>query len=209
VSVILTHRIYQGVSSGPPPPLAGALAAWLTQQGEGFRIVDPRGDAADWAGDGPLWIHLEGGNWARIRGQVPDSCDPLAFFGPDAQDAADAHPDARIIAGDPEGEGVGPTKLPITTYAGFGPQPGGLFRILAGRYGQARPLATLLREVVYLVETFGAGHLLFDDEDLSLYGNLMIRFEEELTHLPWALTWEGTAQGLRVHAARDFPGARL
>jgi hypothetical protein len=104
---------------------------------------------------------------------------------------------------------VEPDSLPITTYAGFGPQPGGLFRILAGRYGRARPLPTLLREVVYLVETFGAGHLLFDDEDLSRYGDYMARFEEELEHLPWALTWEGSASGLRVRASRDFGAARL
>jgi hypothetical protein len=99
--------------------------------------------------------------------------------------------------------------LPITTYSGFGPQPGGLFRILAGRYGEGRPLPSLLREVVYLVETFGAGHLLFDDEDLSRYGDLLPNFEAELKHLPWSLTWEGTAGNLRVRAAREFPIAGL
>jgi len=67
----------------------------------------------------------------------------------------------------------------------------------------------LLREVIYLVETFGAGHLLFDDEDLARYGDLMERFEAELSHLPWALTWEGSAGGCRAGATRDFPNARL
>ncbi len=210
------HRICQGVTDGPPPPLAGALAAWLSARGNDFRVVDPRGSTSDWSGEGPLWVHLEGGNWSRIEDQVPSGSSSLYFFGPEASLAAAAYPSASLVSGDPEsqvrGAQDGPiagSSLPITTYSGFGPQPGGLFRILAGRYGQGRPLPTLLREVVYLVETFGAGHLLFDDEDLSRYGDLLPDFEAELKHLPWALTWEGTAGGLRVRAAREFPNARL
>ena len=179
-------------------------------------MVDPRGSAGDWSGEGPLWVHLEDGNWSRLKSQVPQDSSSLYFFGPEASRAAAAHPTATLISGDPESEVQSAqdrpftgSSLPITTYSGFGPQPGGLFRILAGRYGEARPLPSLLREVVYLVETFGAGHLLFDDEDLSRYGDLMPSFEAELQHLPWLLTWEGTASGLRVRATRDFPGARL
>lgn len=210
------HRICQGVIEAPPPPLAGALTAWLSAQGEDFRVVDPRGCASDWSGEGPLWVHLEGGNWSRIRDQIPPHSSPLYFFGPDAEQAGAAHPSGTILLGDPEievrGAQNGPLSvslLPITTYSGFGPQTGGLFRILAGRYGEGRPLPTLLREVVYLVETFGAGHLLFDDEDLNRYGDLILDFETELEHLPWPLTWEGTAGGLRVRAARELARARL
>jgi len=215
VSVILpsaspcVHRICQGVLNGPPPPLAGALAAWLSAEGEDFRVVDPRGGVVDWSGDGPLWVHLEGDNWKRIQPHLDETASSLTFFGPEARQAEATHPSARIVLGDPEGEGATPDLLPITTYAGFGPQPGGLFRILAGRYGLPRPLPTLIREVVYLVETFGAGHLLFDDEDLARYGDLMERFEAELSHLPWALTWEGAAGGRRAGATRDFQKARL
>jgi hypothetical protein len=154
-------------------------------------------------------VHLERGNWKELLPHFAETASSLTFFGPEAHQAEATHPSARIVLGDPEGEGATPDLLPITTYAGFGPQPGGLFRILAGRYGLPRPLPTLLREVVYLVETFGAGHLLFDDEDLARYGDLMERFEAELSHLPWALTWEGSAGGHRAGATRDFPSARL
>lgn len=202
------HRIYQGVVNAPPPPLAGGLAAWLTSQGHEVRVIDPRGGHEDWSGAGPLWVHLEGDVLERCRERIP-SHDKPTFFGPGAAAAAASFPEARVITGEPEGEAVDPSSLPITTYAGFGPQPGGLFRVLAGRYGVAKPLARLLSEVVYLVETHSAGHLLFDDEDLDRYGNFMSEVEAELRQLPWILTWEGSASGQRIRSTRGAHRARL
>ena len=203
----LEHRICQGVIDAPPPPLAGALSAWLRKGGQKVRVIDPRGAEAYWAGIGPLWVHLEAGNWDRLRDQIPEHEHELYFFGPEADLGAADYPHATVVPSDPEGEGLDPKDLPITTYAGFGPQTGGLFRLLAGRYGQPRPLAKLLIEIVYLVETHKAGHFIFDDEDLSTYGDHMAKFEEELGHLPWSLTWEGRAAGCRVTSAAEIqPG---
>ena len=83
-----------------------------------------------------------------------------------------AFPQGRIVRGDPEralsGTDLGDLSiLPLTTFAGFGPQPGGLFRLLAGRGDRVRPPSAVLREVVYLVETHQLGHILFDDADLT------------------------------------------
>jgi hypothetical protein len=204
VSVTPTHRICQGVTDAPPPPLAGALAAWLRKNGEAVRVVDPRNEPADWSGVGPLWVHLEGNNWQWIQESIPPDEADLRFFGPEASRGKEKFTEVRIFSADPEGIGMDPAVLPITTYSGFGAQPGGLFRILASRFGQPRPLPLLLNELVYLVETFGAGHLLFDDEDLSASRDLLQKFEGELSHLPWAITWEGRASGRRVRAARDI-----
>ena len=203
MKIALEHRICQGVIDAPPPPLAGALSAWLRRQGKKVRVVDPRGAEPHWAGIGTLWVHLEGGNWSRLRPQIPQHELDLRFFGPEAQLAAVDFPEATILSGEPEGDGLDPKALPITTFAGFGAQPGGLFRIFAGRYGQPRPLPSLLIEIVYLVESHKAGHFLFDDEDLAAYGEHMAKFEEELNHLPWPLTWEGRAGGHRVRSAAE------
>jgi len=208
MSSAVTHRIYQGVVDAPPPPLAGALAAWLVGKGLEVRVVDPRGSDESWAGQGPLWVHLESGVLERCRQRIPTDQD-LRFFGPSAHEAQSLFPTAQVVSADPEGPDVDPRALPITTYAGFGTQPGGLFRILAGRYGQPRPLPTLLREVVYLVETFRAGHLLFDDEDVGRYGEYMAAFDAELDQLPWTLTWEGSSGGHRVGRTRGGERARL
>ena len=208
MTAVSLHRIYQGVEGAPPPPLAGALAAWLMQQGSSVQVVDRRGEPEDWSRTGPIWVHLETGVLKRCKDALAGTSD-LRFFGPCAAEARSLFPRARIIPGDPEGESVDPESLPITTYAGFGAQPGGLFRILAGRYGRARPLATLLREIVYLVETFGAGHLLFDDEDLDRYDDLVPRLESELTHLPWDITWEGSSAGRRIRSSRGSATAQL
>jgi hypothetical protein len=113
-------------------------------------------------------------------------------------------PQARLVHGDPEPSErriADLSELPLTTYAGFGPQPGGLFRVLAGRGDRSRPIAHLCREIVYLVETYSAGHLLFDDEDLGLYPGWLESFRAELLQMPWALTWEGSIRGERV---REF-----
>ncbi|MEE2827623.1 MAG: hypothetical protein VX498_00425 [Myxococcota bacterium] len=208
MTAVSLHRIYQGVENAPPPPLAGALAAWLTHGGASVHVVDPRGGPEDWSRPGPVWLHLEQGVLERCRDKITGA-DDLRFFGPCAAEAHALFPGATIIPGDPEGVDVDPESLPITTYAGFGPQPGGAFRILAGRYGRARPLPTLLREIVYLVETFEAGHLLFDDEDLGQYESLIPRFENELLHLPWEITWEGIRAGRRIRCSRGSATARL
>ena len=46
------HRIFTGRGQAAPPPLAGALAAWLTSIGLSHRVVDLRGEALDWPGEG-------------------------------------------------------------------------------------------------------------------------------------------------------------
>lgn len=87
--------------------------------------------------------------------------------------------------------------LPLTTYAGFG-SSGGAFRLLAGRGDRVKPVALVIREVIYLVESAHLGHVLFDDADLAHYGDWIERFEAELRHLPWTVTWEGTWRGART-----------
>ncbi len=199
-------RISQGVVDAPPPPLAGALAAWLQQLGWQVRVVDPRGGPVTWSGAGPLWIHLDRG---FPDSRLADGLEgpELRFFGPALSDSAtrtrlaERFPAAVLVTGDPE-----PTEqriedlstLPLTTYHGFGPQPGSLFRILAGRGDRQRPLEHLCREIVYLVETFAAGHLLFDDQDLARYPGWLDAFRSELLQMPWRITWEGTVEGGRV-----------
>jgi hypothetical protein len=197
------YRISQGVVDAPPPPLAGSLAAWLGRRGHLVRIVDPRGESEDWSGTGPLWIHLDTGFAEQRLAAIHDSED-LRFFGP-ALNQEHCRNDLRrhfnlatLVPGDPESHGGDPidlADLPITSYAGFGEQPGGLFRLLAGRGRRQRPIALLCREIAYLVETFAAGHLLFDDEDLGRYPGWLEAFSTELKALPWPLSWEGTLNG--------------
>ena len=208
-------RISQGVVDAPPPPLAGSLAAWLGRRGWLVRVVDPRGESADWSGKGPLWIHLDADFTEQRLAAIEDSKD-LRFFGPALnqercrEDLKRRFQMATLVPGDPEahdGYLVDPANLPLTSYAGFGDQPGGLFRLLAGRGDRQRPIALLCREITYLVETFGAGHLLFDDEDLGRYPGWLEAFSAELKALPWPLSWEGTlngkhAQGRGRQAAR-------
>ena len=197
-------RIAQGVVGGPPPPLAGALAAWVLRAGGEVMVVDPRGEVETVAPSGsdgwPLWVHLELGVGPERFVGLPTS--DVVAFGPgvDTDDGSRmffaACPQGRIVRGDPEA-GVGGTKLddlsvlPVTTFAGFGPQPGGLFRLLAGRGDRVRTPSAVLREVIYLVETHQLGHILFDDEDLAAYGDWLKEFEVGLSHLPWSVTWQG------------------
>ena len=107
----------------------------------------------------------------------------------------------RLVRGDPEAVlGAVLADLgvrPITAYAGFGVDLRGAFRLLAGRGDRVRPVGAVVREVVYLVETRQLGHVLFDDEDLGAYGDWIERFEAEVAHLPWGVTWEGTVDGER------------
>jgi hypothetical protein len=204
------HRISIGPGDEPPPPLAGALAAWLLREGAAVRIVEPRGGPVDWTGAGPLHVHLEVGfDAARLDG-LPGGGSPR-FFGPATDDAAvrgaltDRWSQATFAVGDPEPVAARIEqldRLPITSWAGFG-AVGGTFRVLAGRGDRFRSPGHLLREVVYLAETFGAGHLMFDDADLAAWGEALGRFEAELLRLPWAITWEGSVAGVR----RAGPGA--
>ncbi len=189
-----------------PPPLAGALAAWLSRQGWKVRIVDPRGAKADWTGSGPLWVHLDA-DFEEQRLAPLDESEDLLFFGPALRnrncqrDLIKRFSRAKLVEGDPESEGAilqDLSSLPITTYDGFGSQPGGLFRILAGRGCRPRPIEMLCREIIYLVETFSAGHLLFDDEDLGYYPGWLDVFSSELRALPWPVSWEGTFNGKRM-----------
>jgi hypothetical protein len=232
-SARLRIRISQGGHAGPPPPLAGALAAWVLRAAGDVRIVDPRTGTGDPLGapsgpldpsldTAPLWVHLEGGFGPERIAQVrrlllPSDADDregiasgvgLVGFGPgvDGPGAASllaAFPGARVVAGDPErGLPGAPDRLevsalPLTTFAGFGAE-GGLFRLLAGRGGRGRPVAAVVREIVYLVETAQLGHVLFDDADLAAWPGWLDAFEAELAHLPWTVTWEGTAAGRRI-----------
>jgi len=182
-------------SPGPPPPLAGALSAWWRRAGDAVRIVRGRAEAED------LWVHLEDGAPAL---RLDHAATDLHFFGPGVEDPAarDAvrrwHPGAEIVRGDPEPGMCDVAALPITTWAGFEPL-GGAFRLLASRGPRPRPLAHVVREIVYLVETHAAGHLLFDDADLGAFPGWIDAFEGELRHLPWDLTWEANVGGDRVH----------
>jgi len=199
------YRISQGVMDAPPPPLAGALAAWLRHQQRQVRVVDPRGRSADWSGDGPLWVHLDAGfSEARLRSIAMSA--EVHFFGPALADSEvqlylkQRYSRGILVPGDPEGYAGGPrdlAELPICSYYGFGEQPGGLFRILAGRGDRARPVDAVCREIVYLVETFSAGHLLFDDADLTGYSGWLEAFIIELKRLPWSLTFEANVNGDR------------
>ena len=146
-----------------------------------------------------------------VHGQV---LTPPRLFGPGVDDPTvrteleAAIPGAVFVVGDPEPSArriEDLNTLPITTWAGFG-RPGPAFRVLAGRGDRWRSPGHLLREVVYLVETWGAGHLLFDDADLAGWGDGLERFEGGLARLPWALTWEGTLDGRRRAGTR---GRRL
>ncbi len=183
----------------PPPPLAGALAAWWRRAGGDVVVVRGRGAADE------LWVHLEGEpDDDRFAHDAAD----IHFFGPGVEDPAvrdavrRAHPTADIVRGDPEPGMEDVTTLPLTTWSGFEPL-GGAFRLLASRGPRARPVAHVVREVVYLVETHGAGHLLFDDADLAAFPEWLPAFEAELAHLPWDLTWEANVGGDRVRGRTD------
>jgi|GEM_PF-1368021 len=208
-------RIAQGGGEGPVPPLAGALAAWVLRAGGEVWVVDPRGGgAAGGEAEGeqrwPLWVHVEGG-FAQddvaacvARGHADDPRE-IVLFGPGVDDAAavrrliERFPSLRSVQGDPERGLPGVqadaladlASLPLTTFAGFGALDGGLFRLLAGRGDRARPVGAVVREIVYLVEMHGLGHVLFDDADLGAYPGWLEAFEAELAHLPWAVTWQG------------------
>ncbi len=168
------HRIWIGETS-PPPPLAGVLAAFLARRGEDFALVPDPADAD--------WVHVEAGT-----------------------DAPEVRPGAVVFGAVPPHDAVATLAavddldaLPITTWWGFGWR-GPAFRMLAGRGDdRVRSVDHALREVVYLVETYGSGHLMFDDEDLGRWRGWADAFAEGLAHLPWELTWEATIGGRRVH----------
>ena len=173
-------RILQRTGDAPPPPLAGALAAWVLRAGGAVHVVDPRGAEVD-PGDPswPLYVHVEAHAEAPTDGVPfgPGRGDPELLVSPDA--------DLRSL-----------DVLPLTTFAGFGPQAGA-FRLLAGRGDRVRPVGAVIREIVYLVEMAQLGHVIFDDADLADYGDWLETFESELAHLPWRVTWEGTVGGAR------------
>ena len=184
-------RIVQGVGDAPPPPLAGALAAWVARAGGAVHVVDPRGGPMS-AGspDLPLFVHLESG---RIGATTVPSTSPPTFFGPgrhrDPELAIDPSADLRSLE-----------VLPLTTFHGFGAQTGA-FRLLAGRGDRVRPVGHLIREIVYLVEMARLGHVLFDDADLATHPGWLSAFKEALSHLPWRITWEGTVGGVKTRSA--------
>ena len=171
-------RILQGVGDAPPPPLAGALAAWVRRAGGRVHIVDPRGAPRD-EGDPswPLFVHVDGED--AVEG-VP--------FGP-------GHADPELLV-DPAAPVQTLDALPLRTFDGFG-QQAGAFRLLAGRGDRVRPVAHVIREVVYLVEMAQLGHVVFDDDDLARYPGWIEDFTSHLAHLPWRVTWEATVQGRR------------
>ncbi len=189
-------RISQGVPQGPPPPLAGMLAACRVS--EGVRVLDPIGGERSWAGEGELWVHLDVG-WDE--GRLAGLEEPAIFFGPGVDGRHD-----ELIA--PPGSSIRPgglellcddlATLPITTWAGFDLPRGSPVRMLAGSGDSPRPVAQVMREVVYLVETHATGLLLFDDADLAAWPGWLEAFEAEARHLPWSLSWQGAISGTRT-----------
>lgn len=185
---IASIRIAQNVGDAPPPPLAGALAAWVLRAGGDVHVVDPRGAPFEpGPAHVPLYVHVDAGSEPSLDGL---EWEELVLFGPGSH----ADPELAIT---PEAGLLTLDGLPLTTFAGFGRQAGA-FRLLAGRGDRVRPVAAVIREIIYLVEMSDLGHVLFDDADLAAYGDWLPRFEAELAHLPWALTWQGTVAGARV-----------
>lgn len=169
-----------------------------------MRVLDPRaGPRQPWPG-GRLWVHLEAeppdNRLAPLTPQHPLDSPEVTFYGPGWDSSIlRPFPQARRTPADPE-----PcprlddlATLPLPSRAGFGPQ-GPLLRILAGRGDRVRPVAAVIREVVYAVESWQIGHLLFDDADLDAFPGWRAAFAAELAHLPWTLTWEARAGGARV-----------
>jgi len=152
-------------------------------------------------------VHLEDQPPSERVASIPTDAQDLRFFGPGVEretvrvELARQFEDAKLVRGDPEPSAArieDLDSLPLTTWAGFGQLNGGALRLLAGRGDRWRSPQHVLREIVYAVETFGIGHLLFDDADLAPYGQWLPLFEAELAHLPWRLTWEATVDGKRV-----------
>jgi len=196
------HRIFAGTAPGqPPPPLAGALAAFLARRGDVVQVVDPIGGSISADGDGPLWVHVDDAG-SLSRADVTNQAGPITLFGAVHRlgDALPADADAIEGCALPRFAPLDDLDaLPITTWAGFG-LCGPAFRLLAGRGDdRVRSVRHVLREVVYLAETWKAGHLMFDDEDLGRYDGWADAFAAELSHLPWRLSWEATIGGRRRH----------
>ncbi len=163
---------------------------------EGVQILEELGGAPD---EGELWVHLEAG-WGD--GRLAGLSEPAIFFGPgvDGQQPRlrEASPDSQTRAGGLELFAADLSALPITTWAGFGLPRGGPIRMLAGSGDAVRPVAHVLRELVYLVETHATGLLLFDDADLGLWPGWLEALRAECRHLPWPLSWQGTISGARA-----------
>ena len=181
-------RILQGVHDAPPPPLAGALAAWVLRAGGSVHIIDPRGAPLD-PGDSrlPLFAHVEAGREPDLEGL---EWKELTVIGPERG----ADPELAIS---PTADLSSLHGLPLRTFVGFGHQAGA-FRLLAGRGDRVRTVASVLREIVYLVEMSQLGHVVFDDADVAAYGDWLDRFRAGLQHLPWAVTWEASVRGRKV-----------
>jgi MoaA/NifB/PqqE/SkfB family radical SAM enzyme len=162
------------------------LAAALRARGEDVTVLDPPHEPArPWRGE-TLHVHVAPDgpgppDEATLRRalQLPDG-EPVPPWSPIAWPEAD------------------PSHWPITTWEGFHAPRGGAFRIAAGRGDRVRPVAAVLREITYLAERHGVGHLLWDDADLLAFPGWWERLLLLARSLPWTLSWDGNLGGRRV-----------
>lgn len=185
----MRHGLLLRSGTAPPPSVAGLLAAFFRSQGNDVIVLDPVGCPARWQPVDQLWVHREPDDPRPIRPEL--LVQVLALHG-----VVDLPPWREMAW--PEGEAG---DLPITTWAGFGVLRGGALRVAAGPGDRVRPVAHFLREILYAAETYGVGHLLFDDADLAAYPGWLEAMIAASCGLPWSISWDANVGVGRMRGA--------